>query len=273
MHIVYGSKIQLCSLKNYMFEMRDALIYISHICEERIIARFKELSDDFGFFGDSFFIYTGCLDADAENCLKSYSVRYSHVDVSNLNDLGYTPIKETIVPGSNHFILMWFYHHFPEYRYYWNIEYDVVYTGKWKDFFELNIARTSDLLSCHIKTYHNDVSWYWWNAYFSVNMPLPVEQRIRSFNPIMRLSYKALKALHDFLKDGSYGHHEVLIPSFLFHSGFTIEDFGGHGEFTPSEYLDNFYLDDKNHRTMRFRPLVDLMSEKLIVNKLYHPVK
>jgi len=235
--------------------------------------RFKELSDGFDSYGDSFFIYTGCLDADTDVCLKSHSVRYLNVDVSDLNDLGYTPIKETIVPGSNHFILMWFFYHFPEYRYYWSIEYDVLFTGKWEDFFELNRERTSDLLACHIKMYNDDVSWYWWDAYLSLILPISIEHRIRSFNPIMRLSCNALKALHDFLKGGSYGHHEVLIPTFLFHSGFTIEDFGGNGEFTRREYLDQFYLDDESHRTMRFRPVVDLISEKIIDNKLYHPVK
>lgn len=253
--------------------MKDVLLYITHKIDEKIIQRYEILSKSFCKRGDSFFVFQGMPSERIIDYLGSRNIRYLIIDNDDLNNLGYNPIRETIIPGSNHFILMWFFNHMPGYRYYWNIEYDVVYSGSWDHFFQLNDDRASDFLSCHIKKYQTYPNWYWWEEYYSSDLNIPVSQRVRSFNPIMRISKVALKALHIFLKGNNRGHHEVLIPTFLFHSGFIIEDFGGEGDFVDDAYRNMFYLDDSRAMTMRFRPAIDFDSETIVEGKLYHPIK
>lgn len=55
---------------------------------------------------------------------------------SILHDLGYTPIEDSLLPGSNHFPLLKFYREHPGYDYYWLIEDDVRFSGEWNLFFD-----------------------------------------------------------------------------------------------------------------------------------------
>lgn len=71
--------------------------------------------------------------------------------------------------------------------------------------------------------YAEDKEWFWWNSYQGKTMNIPLRERLRSFNPIYRISEKALNFLDEFLKAQNCGHHEVLIPSSLFHSGLQLQ--------------------------------------------------
>lgn len=64
-------------------------------------------------------------------------VKYYSFSVDTLNELNYEPIEESIIPGSNHFPVLQFYKEHPEFLYYWNIEYDVYFNGKWESFLTL----------------------------------------------------------------------------------------------------------------------------------------
>lgn len=199
-------------------------------------------------------------------------------DNSILNGLGYKSITSKLVPGSNHFPLLKFYLENPHYNYYWNIEDDVRYNGQWSTFFdffsETNVF--SDFLSCNINDYQDQPSWYWWNAIGHPSKQIPQSSKVRSFNPIFRISNRALKYLHEELSGGWQGHHEVLIPTLLKNAGFLINDFGGTGKYVLPECENKFYVSPSNDEdldsgTMRFRPSIykKEINEKL----LYHPVK
>jgi hypothetical protein len=122
----------------------------------------------------------------------------------------------------------------------------------------------------------------WWDSLQLKTIDIQREQYIKSFNPIYRVSNRAMKFLDEFLSDGNVGHHEVLIPTVLNYAGYKIKDWGGTGEFVlpgfeNASYLTNpdvHYLYYKGS-TMRFRPEftreeIEYLKED---NKLYHPVK
>ena len=107
---------------------------------------------------------------------------------------------------------------------------------------------------------------------------IPQEQRLRSFNPIYRISRNALELLHKALLSKWCGHHEVLIPTLLYESVLSIHDFGGKGEFVPEGFENRFYMGNSPNKkgilsdgTMRWRPVFQEVGE--LKNKLYHPIK
>lgn len=186
----------------------------------------------------------------------------------------YFPIGFSLVPGNNHFPLIRFFLQNPHYDYYWCIEDDVFYNGDWEIFFRLFTNIESDFISSHVHFSGNDSNWYWWKALAHPYIVIPFEERIRSFNPIYRISRKAIAFIHDALQSGWCGHHEVLFATLLYNAGFDIIDFGGCGEFVLPGHENQHYIDNSRgiqDGTMRWRPVFDKIgSEK---NKLYHPVK
>lgn len=185
-----------------------------------------------------------------------------------------------MIPGSNHFVTLWFNRNNPGYRFYWTIEYDVVFTGEWSVFFENAYSLGGDFQSCHIRNYEEDPNWYWWNA-----MYLPekfaqslqnIYNRVRSFNPIYRISDKALKCVHNALKSGVWGHHEVVLPSILKINEFELVDFGGTGHYVKSGFEEKLYITQTQNGicgSMSHLPFKDESIALAIYNKLVHPIK
>src|SRR5699024_9313052 len=100
-------------------------------------------------------------------------------------------------------------------------------------------------------------------------------ERIRSFNPIYRISREAVKFLERAFMSGWKGHYETTFPTLLYHNGFQLLDFGGDGDFANQR--NNFYISRNTRRgelytgTMRYRPAMEAAGFRK--NMLYHPVK
>jgi len=186
---------------------------------------------------------------------------------SILNDLNFTPIVNSLIPGSNHFSLLHFFRNNPPFQYYWYIENDVVFNGNWADFFEPLNALDFDFLSSNIMAYNDKQSWDWWMSLHHPHQNIPVTHRLCSLNPVYRMSFEALSFINDALQNKWKGHHEVLIPTLLYNNNFKIMDFGGRGYFAPPEYKNRFYTS----QTFRWRPV--FKTTGYLKNKLYHPVK
>lgn len=202
-------------------------------------------------------------------------------NTSILKNLGFKGIYNKIVPGSNHFPLFQFYNENPTYKYYWFIEDDVRFNGNWDNFFSYfskhDIA--SDLLTSHVRDYNEEPDWHWWEAINnSSGIRLPNKYRIRSFNPIFRISNQALAYLQKAFLSGWSGHHEITLPTLLNYKGFKINDFGGSGKYVLDGLQNKFYqsalpdsFGELKTGSMRFRPAIDI---KEINNEfLYHPIK
>jgi len=182
-----------------------------------------------------------------------------------LEELCYSPIDRCLVPGSNHYPMLKFYLQNPQYDYYWNIEDDVYFHGDWHYLFESFCNSSADFISSHIETYNEAPHWYWWNTLVADGEEISVESRVRSFNPIYRLSNKALELINKSLLNGWSGHHEVLIPTLLYKNGYEIIDMGGTGSFVPNGSENRFYTNE----SMSDLP-IELGNAK---NRIYHPIK
>jgi hypothetical protein len=194
-----------------------------------------------------------------------------------LTGMGFNPLCEGLIPGSNHFPLIQFYRENPSYKYYWVIEDDVRLSGDWKLWFDTFFAITSDFLTCRICHWEEEKNWCWWLLAHPYKR-IPLNKRIRSFNPIYRISNIALQFIDMMLLDGWMGHHEVLLPTLLKFGGYRICDFGGDGRYVLPGFTNRFYTSTKpnimgliENGTMRFRPIFNAIGSE--PNKLYHPVK
>lgn len=246
-----------------------AVLLASHKLSEEVIERFSEIRESPKY--DFFILYH-----TNEKCNNkiSNSFIYPFSD-SILVNLGYQSLTNSVLPGSNHFSLLGFFKNYNQYSFYWYIEDDVYYNGEWSvflDHFELDLK--SDLISSYVVNFEEQPGWSWWGAIHYLRGSIPDEVKVRSFNPIYRISNRALNFLDQKLLRGWVGHHEVLIPTLLKLGRFEIKDFGGKGAYVPPGCTNKFYRrDDASivNDTMRYRPKIhiDEIREQL----LYHPVK
>ena len=237
---------------------RQAFLFIAHYTTPEIEAEFQKLKETTKDIGDCFWV--GDQDPD----------------------LGYPTFHpNTLVPGSSHFHIMDFFRK-NHYAYYWNIEYDVRFTGDWEKFFKYFNGGDEDFVSSHIRFYEEEPEWWWWpelkcGAPASTPCGAPVSRKVRSFDPIYRLSHRALELIDAGHKAGWSGHNECLIPTILFNNGMTLRDFGGTGSFVRPEDKERFYLDGSDWRmldgTLACKDKLHHGYFKGLEGKLFHPVK
>ncbi|MXV13898.1 beta-1,6-N-acetylglucosaminyltransferase [Hufsiella ginkgonis] len=217
---------------------------------------------------------------DAENGFGGNNTGTVEFTDSILYDLGYIPICNRLIPGSNHFPILKFYLHHPGFDYYWYVEEDVYYNGEWCDFFRFFSSQgiETDFLASHVTDRVDIPAWYWWNTLRHPDGKQRSLDKMRSFNPIFRISNAALAFIHKMLMEGWSGHHEVLIPTLLNNGGFLIHDIGGTGKYVLPGCAGKFYTSaapdpfgELRTGSLRFRPVIT--HEEIGERVLYHPVK
>ncbi|WP_440134874.1 hypothetical protein [Chitinophaga sancti] len=236
---------------------------------------FKEIADGVDISDDAFMLYHHQPGNEIPGFLTEVN---SHIFTDDiLYNLGYVPLFNKLLPGSNHFPLLDFYKKYSSYDYYWIIEDDVRFTGDWLFFFQyFSKLEEYDLVTSHVRFFEEEPYWYWWDTLKHSRYFIPFESRIRSFNPIYRVSRKALELLSDVLDMKWIGHHEVLLPTIISLGNLKLLDFGGNGRFVLPGSENKFYTSENEigalkKGTMRFRPV--RRNAGPLKNKLYHPVK
>ena len=166
----------------------------------------------------------------------------------------------------------------------WIIEYDVDFSGDWRDFFRQFETDRSDVLTTSLVTRAKSLDWVHWKT---ARPPpeVPESKHLRSFNPIMRLSRRFLKA---YVRETAHrdwpGHTEYTIPTIAAWRGYTIADIGGKGEFCPAVRHGRNYANSPEDPyslgpgTFVFLPprnvyFNDDSADFLQPDMLYHPVK
>jgi hypothetical protein len=259
--------------------MKTAVLLLTHFIDQNIIEKYKKLENEIGQEYDLYWVFQTDYGTHNESLLDK-DVNLFTFNLDELNKLGYSPIFDKLY-GSEHFIMEYFFHEHSEYDFYWGIEYDVIFTGNWNVLFKAFKDSAADLLSSHIERYREgeNSSWDWWNFIsFADEDRIDKSQYIKSFNPIYRISNRALTLLDSFLKkDKNGGFYELIMSTLLYHKGFKIVDFGGTGEFVQPGFKNKFYVQGKgiNFGTMRWRP--EFSNDEILAlettNKLFHPLK
>lgn len=253
---------------------KQVFLYLTQKTTSSLINPFRKLTIEAGGFGEVFLLYHHKLDyvpeiiQNEKHFLFTNKVLYEH---------NYIPIGFSLVPGNNHFPLFKFYQEYPDYDYYWCIEDDVRFSGDWGYLFSSFKNISADFISSHIQRAPLVPNWPWWDTLAHPYKVIPFEERIRSFNPIYRISNEALQLIHKALQNKWCGHHEVLFPSLVYQAELEVLDFGGRGEFVNSGFESKFYTEEQDdptrilEGTLRWRPSYTEVGH--ISNKLYHPIK
>jgi hypothetical protein len=244
----------------------QALLYVTHFTSDALIARFNQID----VTPDTDKIL--CIDESNIDCVQSLPCAYHTFSLAELRTKGFHPIRPgCLVPGSNHFPIIDFASRHPEYHYVWAVEYDVHFTGSWSTLMNA-VSPDVDFVTTRLRRRSSKPRWRWWRPLRG--LPSPCEGRseelIASFNPIYRLSHQAALYLRSACLSRCRGHHEVTMPTLLHRAGYTIEELGGDGEFTPPARRGRFY---GNGGTFRWRPTITWDPASFAVDTLYHPVK
>lgn len=242
---------------------KQAFLIVTQEISKHVLKLHREIKQAAGALGDVYILYHGKTN---ERPPVSTDINVDVFTNEVLTSLNYKAIRTKLVPGSNHFPVLRFYLSHPEYAQYWCIEDDVTFNGDWKELFTGIPAGTgADFVTSHIRRYSDLPDWFWWDTYREPGRDFEPEQLINSFNPIYRISNRALQFIDSSLKSGFRGHHEVLLPTLLNKSGFSIADLGSReNHVTP-------HLSFCTLTTMRWKPV--FLKTGNLKNKLYHPVK
>lgn len=251
-----------------------AFVFITHHLAREILREYEKIEASVAGLGTAWFLYQG------ETSRPSQKLQISNLEIvrqSDLQALNYRMPFDSILPGSSHFPLLEFYRKHREYRDYWLIEYDVRFSGDWRTFFAEFASVRADFLAAHFRRYHEEPEWPFWALTHPVRS-IALEDRMRCFHPICRLSNAALACISAAHQDGWCGHDELLPTTLLHVNGFSFADFGGEGEFVPPGMQNKYYTSTPPNPqgllesgTYRFRPLHLRMGREK--DKLYHPVK
>ena len=173
-------------------------------------------------------------------------------------------VGENLTPGNCHLTMLAFRERFPHHDFYWQVEYDVAFSGPWTNFFALWENNQADLLAAHVRDFEQEPNWCWWGSLQISG--LSHQDYRRAFLPIYRISRTALDHLERAVHQGAVGHFEGLIPTLLDSASFRVEDINQHQLYTSSCSPEG----DLYMGTMRFKPNHYFLLGR---NMLYHPVK
>lgn len=180
--------------------------------------------------------------------------------------------------GHTDLIALDFFKKHRSYDRYWFVEYDVRFSGAWRDFFDYFDRDAAEFLTTSLRRASTDPGWMHWQT---LRVPpdagtLLDTERISAFMPLYRISRRALDAIDRAYREGWSGHCEVTWPTIVHRAGLGIADIGGSGEFVAPANRNRFYtntLEDKDLApgSLVFRPARS--SPGFRRNRLWHPVK
>lgn len=251
--------------------MKQAIFFISHVYDATVERRFLTLKKEVSSYGDVYIL------TEHPDIFPSHLQQYiQSFNFFELKKMARNTLSDNVVPGSCHLFAIEMKKRFSSMEYFWFIEYDVVYTGKWSDFFEAVKEDTSDLIATYVgRKLSNSKHWFWIQTVkYPDGSPLLEEEFYKAFFPLYRISRKGLDVVEKAVSDGWTGHFEWIIPTVLKRAGCTLSEWGGYGFFTPLERRGKWYSRNRTVmlNTMRFRPEI-IGYIFLQRKKLYHPVK
>ncbi|MNK33273.1 Core-2/I-Branching enzyme [compost metagenome] len=206
---------------------KQAILYMINHTDENLLSKYHELLWQAESFGEVKLLVYKTDERQIKheiNCIIPFVFTNSI-----LTDMGYFPFGETLSPSNKHFPLFKFYVKNPDCDYYWIINDQVRPPQGWDNFFDPLMEETGDFLSCNLKEFSEDPTWYGWQNISYKQRTVPDGIKVRSFSSIYRISNSAMEFLHHCLSNGWIGHHEVLVPTLLKKGGFSIVDMTENG--------------------------------------------
>ena len=268
---------------------KQAVVFVTHTQNSEIGRHFARLQSEVAGLVDVFV----CLDASdpTQPCEPNFPVdfRIAREDAARVLPRRYQESRERtggLLNGGYTDLAYWpalMDDRLASYKYLWILEYDVDYSGDWRDFFTRTMPSSADLLGTTIFPRTQSKDWVFWESFRSPP-EVPFEAQLRSFIPIARFSRRMLEVYTDAVSDSRWGGHtEALFPTIAHFNQLRVEDLGGEGPFCPPEWRSKNYvntpLDAKlSPGTFVYRPAThsyyhDTPQEFSRRDFLYHPVK
>jgi hypothetical protein len=257
---------------------RSALLWMTHVWNQKLESEFEKiLHMDYPGSPDVWLI----LDAKTPGA-RDIARQYKRCHLFTLKEmfqrLPYPRLSEVTLYSQSHFPILDFYLSHREYDRYWVIEFDVRYTGEWESFLKSFEPFDHDLVTSHIRHISEEPDWCWWNSFVHPTKTIDRARYLRSVNVIYRMSNRALCLIHNAQQDGWRGHPEVLFPTLLENSGYSLLDVGGDSKFTLPGFKNRYYTSISTrdgvpgpYCTYRWKPSRTRAGFRR--NKIYHPVK
>jgi hypothetical protein len=260
----------------------QAILYLSHVVNTTQWRAYKALERECAGMADVYYVSNLATESVPHELKDTFPItpanRKALGHPSRDGDLGWwmdtSPSHTRDIKSGFDQALLSFRQLKPEYDYYWILEYDVEFSGRWSEFFSAFSGNTSDLICSSAYRYETNPAWDWWR---SVKWPGDTRpDLVHGFFPLARLSGQAIDAIIEAGRSGVDGFYEAIWPTVVNHRGMSIEDFGGDGEFVRASNVNRWYTSTlANHtlapgsfvaRPIRFRP-------GWKPNQLWHPVK
>lgn len=149
---------------------------------------------------------------------------------------------------------------------YWFVEHDVAYTGNWLDLVKKYESIEADYVSfSHLEEDTTaDAGWFHYGQWETKTIdPFRESDLVKTFNPIMRLSRRALAFLDSLYREGNSGFYEIFLGTVLDKYGFTLDGFLDHNDTIRGAFT---FL--SGGRSVDLSSLTECSS-----NKLIHPAK
>lgn len=245
--------------------MKQVVLLMTNKDDYCIVDKIRDLLSCVNSSTDFFVLYNTTQDS-LPSLLQPYAERIFCYSSAILYTMGYMPMGDSLVPGSCHFPLLKFFLAHPEYEYYWTIEDDAIFSGKWSTLFDYYCNDETDMISAHITSLSEAPKWAWWYSLNTGHDIVKKEDIICAFNPVYRLSRSALQHVHISLLKGWSGHAEVVISTILKHDKLIIKDMGGTKSFVPVGE-ENLFYENQTHSHLA------LCIQETRPNTIYHPIK
>ena len=226
---------------------RQAILYLNHVVNKSLWRGYKRLEGECSGLADVYYVLNLNSDnvpLDAEDTFPiTPALRATLGHPSRAGNVGWwmdtAPSYTGIIQSGVDQGILAFRQSKPEYDYYWIVENDVEFSGRWSELFRAFSDNTSDLLCTSMHRPETNPTWDWWKSLVWMEEKKP--ELVRCMFPFARFSARAMDALIAAGRNGTDGYYEVMWPTVLLDRGLAIEDIGGDGPFVRPGNVNRWY--------------------------------
>lgn len=253
--------------------MKNVILFITHKWDSVVEEHYEKLKNDIKNRKD-FDLFICYNNNNNEQINKGNVYYFNKKSVENDGFIMhyYWPGTTDFYGNNYEYSFMSFFKHYPDYNYYWIIEYDVIFNGNWNILFDAYEKDDTDFIASNLNKYeiYKD---FWGKCgpmnFFDKYLIKYGNNRIKTFNPIFRISKKGLEVIQSIYNKREYGFFEEFLPTVIYNNSLKVSDFNKKGFVKGGGITKEL---DNTAATMRFMP--EWNKNEIIENNiLYHPVK
>lgn len=151
---------------------RQAILYLSHLVNRTQRRSYDHLKRECAAFADVYFLLNLNNDIAPPNAKGTFPITPAHREAlghpSRAGTQGWwmetSPSHIRDIQSGFDQALLAFRQLKPEYDYYWIVEYDVEFSGRWSELFNAFANNKSDLLCSSLHRFETNPTWAWWKS-------------------------------------------------------------------------------------------------------------